>query len=44
MGVQTGTKVVFTNFDVPKTVEKGAGQLVVVANGIQSKSVNVTIK
>jgi hypothetical protein len=44
MGVQTGTKVVFTNFDVPKTVETGAGQLVVVADGIASKPVTVTIK
>ncbi len=44
MGIQTGTKSVSTNFDVPKKVETGAGQLVVVANGIASKPVTVTIK
>jgi hypothetical protein len=44
MGVQTGTKVVSTNFDVPKSVEKGSGLLVVVANGIASTPVTVTLK
>jgi hypothetical protein len=44
MGVATGTKPVFTNFDVPKTIEKGAGQLVVVADGVASSPVTVTIK
>jgi hypothetical protein len=44
MGVATGSLVVSTHFDVPKTMETGASTLVVVANGIVSKSVNVTVK
>jgi hypothetical protein len=44
MGVATGTKVVFTHFDVPKTIDTGASTLVVVANGIASQPVNVTVK
>ena len=44
MGVATGTKVVSTHFDVPKTIDTGASTLVVVANGIASKPVNVTVK
>jgi len=43
MGVATGTKVVSTKFDVPATIEIGASTLVVVANGIPSASVAVTI-
>ncbi len=44
MGVATGTKVVFTHFDVPKTIDTGPSTLVVVANGIASKPVDVTVK
>ncbi|HEX4511712.1 MAG TPA: hypothetical protein VH328_16600 [Burkholderiaceae bacterium] len=44
MGVQTGKKKVFTNIDIPSTAEKGASTLVVVANGIPSKPVSVTIE
>lgn len=44
MGVATGSLVVSTHFDVPKTMETGASTLVVVANGITSKSVTVTVK
>ena len=43
MGVATGSKVVSTNFDVPATIGSGAGTIVVVANGIASKAVSVTI-
>jgi len=44
MGVATGTKVVSTNFDVPSGMETGASSLVVVANGIPSVPVNVTVQ
>lgn len=44
MGVATGTKTVNAKFAVPKTIEKGSGALVVIANGIASKSVTVAIK
>lgn len=44
MGVATGSTPVSTHFDVPSTMETGASQLVVVANGIASKPVTVTIK
>jgi hypothetical protein len=43
MGVATGTTTVFTNFDVPAGMETGASKLEVVANGIPSKPVNVTV-
>jgi hypothetical protein len=43
MGVATGTTTVSTNFDVPSNMETGASTLVVVANGIPSKSVKVTV-
>lgn len=43
MGVATGSKTVSTNFDVPKTIPSGSASLVVVANGIASKAVNVTV-
>jgi hypothetical protein len=43
MGVATGTKVVNTQFDVPSTTETGASSLEVVANGIASTPVNVTV-
>jgi hypothetical protein len=44
MGVATGSKTVSTNFDVPSNMETGASTLVVVANGIPSVSVNVTVQ
>jgi hypothetical protein len=43
MGVATGSKPVFTNFDVPAGMETGASSLVVVANGIPSMAVNITV-
>lgn len=43
MGVATGSKTVSTNFDVPTKIGSGASTLVVVANGIASKPVNVTV-
>jgi hypothetical protein len=43
MGVATGSKKVSTNFDVPTNIGSGASTLVVVANGIASKPVNVTV-
>ncbi len=44
MGVATGSTEVSTNFDVPATAEKGAAQIVVIANGIASAPVAVTIR
>ncbi len=44
MGVATGLATVSTNFDVPATMEMGASKLVVVANGIPSAAVNVTVQ
>jgi hypothetical protein len=43
MGVATGKATVSTNFDVPAGMETGASTLVVVANGIPSKAVNITV-
>jgi hypothetical protein len=43
MGVATGSKIVSTNFDVPMGIETGASMLVVVANGIPSTPVAVTV-
>jgi hypothetical protein len=43
MGVATGSKIVSTNFDVPTGIETGASTLVVVANGIPSAAVNITV-
>jgi hypothetical protein len=43
MGVATGSKLVWTYFDVPRGIAKGASTLQVVANGIASKAVNVTV-
>lgn len=43
MGVATGTATVSTNFDVPSNMETGASTLVVVANGIPSEPVDVTV-
>ncbi len=43
MGVATGTAIVFTHFDVPATAETGASTLQVVANGIPSPKVSITV-
>ena len=44
MGVGTGKKTVSTNFDVPSDAETGASTLEVVANGIPSAPVDVTVQ
>ena len=44
MGVATGSKRVSTQFDVPAEAETGASDLVVVANGIPSAPVRVTVQ
>jgi hypothetical protein len=44
MGVATGSTPVSTNFDVPAGMETGASTLVVVANGIPSTAVSVTVQ
>jgi hypothetical protein len=43
MAVATGTALVSTNFDVPSIMETGPSSLVVIANGIASASVSVTV-
>jgi hypothetical protein len=43
MGVATGQKLVWTDFDVPKQIEAGASSLEVVANGIASQPVDVSV-
>ncbi|MGA9421707.1 MAG: kelch repeat-containing protein [Rhodanobacteraceae bacterium] len=43
MGVATGDLPVSTSFDVPATIEPGTSSLVVVANGIASPSVCVSV-
>ena len=43
MGVATGSQTVSTNFDVPAKMETGASSLEVVANGIASTPVSVTV-
>jgi len=43
MAVATGKQIVSTNFDVPAGMETGASSLVVVANGIPSKAVSITV-
>jgi hypothetical protein len=43
MGVATGSTIVSTKVDVPNGVETGASSMVVVANGIASTPVNVTV-
>ena len=43
MGVATGSAIVSTFFDVPAVIESGAGTLQVVANGIPSAAVDVTV-
>lgn len=43
MGVATGSAPVSTNFDVPSNIETGASELYVVANGIPSAPVAITV-
>ena len=43
MGVATGSATVSTHFDVPANMETGASTLQVVANGIPSVAINVTV-
>jgi len=43
MGVATGNTIVSTHFDVPSGMETGASSLVVVANGIPSQPVAITV-
>jgi hypothetical protein len=43
MGVATGSKLVWTYFDVPRGIAPGASTLEVVANGIASKPVGITV-
>ncbi|HLY04549.1 MAG TPA: hypothetical protein VKR31_02265 [Rhizomicrobium sp.] len=43
MGVATGSKTVSTNFDVSSGTETGASTLVVIANGIPSAAVSITV-
>jgi len=43
MGVATGSKTITTKFDVPSGAETGASELEVVANGIPSTAVAVTV-
>jgi len=43
MGVATGKAKVSTNFDVPAAAETGSSTLEVVANGIPSKTVTITV-
>ncbi|HVU19502.1 MAG TPA: hypothetical protein VHE09_02150 [Rhizomicrobium sp.] len=43
MGVATGSAIVMTNFDVSSATETGASKLEVVANGIPSAPVDVTV-
>ena len=44
MGVATGSAIVSTDFDVPATMETGPSKLEVVANGIPSVPVNITVQ
>jgi hypothetical protein len=43
MGIATGSLSVSTTFDVPTDAETGASKLVVVANGVPSEPVNLTV-
>ncbi len=44
MGVATGSRIVSTTFDVPKTAERGASYLYVVVNGIPSPAVATIVR
>ena len=43
MGVATGSALTYTSFDVPNLIEAGASTIQVVANGIPSAPVSVTV-
>jgi len=43
MAICTGTKIVSTNFAVPKTIEQGLSTIQVVTNGIASAAVPITV-
>jgi hypothetical protein len=43
MGVATGSLTVSTNFDVPSVIDAGPSTLEVVANGIASTPVSITV-
>jgi len=43
MGVATGSATIITNFDVPAGMETGASKIEVVANGIPSTKVAITV-
>jgi hypothetical protein len=43
MAVATGSKTVWTYFDVPKPIDEGKSMLAVIANGIASKPITVTV-
>lgn len=44
MAVATGSMSVSTHFDVPSNIETGASSLVVIANGIPSNPVSITVE
>jgi len=44
MAVATGSQTVSTEFDVPSNIETGASTLVVIANGIPSAPVSITVQ
>jgi hypothetical protein len=44
MGIVTRAAPTFTHFDVPANMETGASRMVVVANGIPSNPVNITVQ
>ena len=44
MGVATGNQVTTTSFTVPATTTLGASTIVIVANGIPSNSITVTVE
>ena len=43
MGVATGSAIIITHFTVPAGIELGASKLQVVANGIASSPVSITV-
>jgi hypothetical protein len=43
MGVATGSKLVWTYFDVPKAIDTGKSTLVVIANGIASNPITISV-
>lgn len=43
MGVQTHNVPTYTHFDVPSGMESGASTLVVIANGIASNPITITV-